>query len=71
MPLSAAVGNPGQTVIIPVTVTPRGAAGSTVTGTLYVSDSSFIPGAVTFDALAGAFGEGSDVAAFHYAYKIK
>jgi hypothetical protein len=63
--------NPGQTVTIPVTITPGGTPGSTVTGTLYVDDSSFIPGAVTFNDLAGNFPEGSDVAAFPYEYTVK
>jgi hypothetical protein len=63
--------NPGQSVTIPVTITPHGTAGSTVTGTLYLSDSSLIPGAVTYNELSGNFPEGSDLAAFPYSYTIK
>jgi hypothetical protein len=63
--------NPGQSVTIPVTITPAGAAESTVTGTLYLDDSSIIPGEVTYNGLAGNFPEGSDVAAFPYSYTIK
>jgi hypothetical protein len=63
--------NPGQTITIPVTITPQGAPGSTVSGTLYLSDSSFVPGAVTYNGLTGNFPEGSDVAAFSYSYTIK
>jgi subtilisin family serine protease len=62
--------NPGQSVTIPVTITPAGKAGTTVSGTLYVADSSFISGDVTFNALSGNFPEGSDVAAFPYSYTI-
>jgi hypothetical protein len=63
--------NPGQTITIPVTITPQGTPGSTVSGTLYLSDSSFVPGAVTYNGLTGTFPEGSDVAAFSYSYTIK
>jgi hypothetical protein len=62
---------PGQTVTIPVTITPKGTAGSTVTGTLYLADSSIIPSAVTFNELPGSAPEASDVAAFPYTYVIK
>jgi hypothetical protein len=63
--------NPGQTVTIPVTITPQGTSGTTVTGTLYLDDSSLIPGTVTFNVLPGNVSEGSDVAAFDYSYQIK
>jgi subtilisin family serine protease len=63
--------NPGQTITIPVTITPAGAAGTVVSGTLYVSDSSFVPGAVSFNELTGPLPEGSDLAAFPYRYTIK
>jgi hypothetical protein len=63
--------NPGQTVTMPVTITPEGTLGSTVTGTIFIDDSSLIPGQVTVDTLAGNFPEGSDVAAFKYSYTIK
>ena len=61
---------PGQSVTIPVTITAGGAAGSTVTGTLYISDSSFISPLLNFDAQPGNTPEGSDVAAFPYSYTI-
>jgi hypothetical protein len=63
--------NPGQSIEIPVTITPHGASGTTVSGTIYIADSSFISGAVTFNGLGGVFGEGSDVAALPYTYTIK
>ncbi len=62
--------NPGQSVTIPVTITPEGTAGSTVSGTLYLDDSSFIPADVTFDDVPTNGPEGSDVAAFGYTYTI-
>jgi peptidase inhibitor I9 len=62
--------NPGQSATIPVTITPEGAAGSTVSGTLYLDDSSVIPSDVTFDDVASNGPEGSDVAAFSYSYTI-
>ncbi len=52
-PFTPYVVNPGQSVSIPVTITPAGKAGSTVTGTLYVADSSFTSGAVTYNELSG------------------
>ena len=55
--------NPGQSVTIPVTITPAGKAGTVVSGTVYVADSSVITG-----PLGGT--EGSDVAAFPYSYTI-
>jgi hypothetical protein len=63
--------NPGQSVTIPVTITPAGISGTTVSGTVYLSDSSINPGAVTYNLLGGAFPTGSDVAAFPYTYTIK
>jgi hypothetical protein len=62
--------NPGQSVTIPVTFTPKGTVGSTVSGTLYVSDSSFISSLLNFDDQPGNTPEGSDVAAFPYSYTI-
>ncbi len=61
---------PGQSVTIPVTITPSGAAGATVSGTLYVADSSFISPELNFDDEPGFTPEGSDVAAFSYSYTI-
>jgi hypothetical protein len=63
--------DPGQTITIPVTITPEGHAGTTITGTLYLADASLIPGALTYSILSGNYPEGSDVAAFHYSYTIK
>jgi hypothetical protein len=62
--------NPGQIVYIPVTITPTGKAGTTVTGTLYLADSSFISTDLSFDEVTGLSPEGSDVAAFPYSYTI-
>jgi hypothetical protein len=62
---------PGQTVSIPVVITPSGASGTTVHGTLYLADASLINGDVTENELSGNFPQGSDVAAFSYAYTIK
>ena len=70
-PFSPQIVEPGQTVTIPVTITPSGAAGSTVSGTLYVADSSLVPGEVTSDALSGSAPEASDIAALPYTYGIK
>ena len=69
-PFTPYVVNPGQTVSIPVTITPTGKSGSTVTGTLYVADSSFTSGSVTYNDYPGTFAEGSNVAAFLYSYMI-
>jgi subtilisin family serine protease len=63
--------NPGQSVTIPVTITPEGASGSTVTGTLYLDDSSVVPADLTFDELTTNGPVGSEVAAFPYSYMIK
>jgi subtilisin family serine protease len=63
--------NPGQSVTIPVTITPEGASGSTVTGTLYLDDSSIVPANVSFNALSTNGPVGSEVAAFSYSYTIK
>ncbi len=62
--------NPGQSVTIPVTITPSGAAGSTVSGTLYLDDSSVPPGGVTYNEIPGQWPDGSEVAAFPYSYTI-
>jgi Subtilase family/Peptidase inhibitor I9 len=65
------IAKPGQTITIPVTLTPAGSPGSIVTGTIYIDDSSLIPAAATFDDLPFDVPEGSDVARFSYAYRIK
>ena len=69
-PFTPYVVNPGQSVSIPVTITPTGKSGSTVTGTLYLADSSFVSTDLSFDAVPGDSAEGSDVAAFPYSYTI-
>jgi hypothetical protein len=61
---------PGQTITIPVVITPTGPLGTTVSGTLYLDDASLVDGALTFDDLTGVFPEGSDVAAFPYQYTV-
>jgi hypothetical protein len=68
--LHPVVVGPGKTVTIAVTITPSGAAGTVVTGTLYLDDASLIDGAVTENGLTGTFPQGSDVAAFDYEYTI-
>jgi hypothetical protein len=62
--------NPGQSATIPVTITPQGASGSTVTGTLYLDVSSIVPAKVSFNALSTNGPVGSEVAAFSYSYTI-
>jgi subtilisin family serine protease len=63
--------DPGQSVTIPVTITPQGSPGSVVSGTIYLSDSSLVSGAVTYNELSGNYAEGSDLAAFPYRYTIQ
>jgi len=62
--------NPGQSVTIPVTITPSGTSGTVVSGTIYVSDFSLNSGAVTYNELPGSYPEGSDLAALPYTYTI-
>ncbi len=62
--------SPARRVTIPVTFTPSGTPGTTVSGTLYLDDASLIDGGVTENALSGTFPQGSDVAAFAYEYTI-
>ncbi len=69
-PFTPYVVNPGQSVSIPVTITPAGNAGSTVAGTLYLADSSFMSTDLSFNEMPGFSPEGSDVAAFSYSYTI-
>jgi hypothetical protein len=69
-PFTPYVVNPGQAILIPVTITPTGKIGSTVSGTLYLADSSFVSTDLSLDAVAGYSAEGSDVAAFPYHYTI-
>jgi hypothetical protein len=69
-PFTPYVVNPGQATIITLTITPTGKAGTTVSGTLYLADSSFVPTDLSFDQVAGYTPEGSDVAALPYSYTI-
>ena len=61
---------PGQTVKIPVTITPSGSPGSTVTGTLYVDDLTSVVGAATTNSLSLNINQASDLAAIPYTYTI-
>ena len=61
---------PGQTISIPITITPKGTPGSTVNGTLYLSDSSFISPDLSFNEVEQFTPVASDVAAFPYSYTI-
>jgi len=64
-PFDPVVVEPGQSVTIPVTITPNAPAGSTVSGTLYVDD-AWVLFAQVFAQLTG-----NDVAAVPYTYKVK
>lgn len=57
--------NPGQTVTIPVTITPSAASGSTVSRTLYVDDAYFF----LYELFNGL--NGNDVAAIPYTYTVQ
>ena len=61
---------PGQTISIPITITPKGNPGTTVTGTVYLSDSSFISPDLSFSEVPQFTPVASDVAAFPYSYTI-
>jgi hypothetical protein len=69
-PLNAVVVGPGESATIPVTITPSAAAGSTVTGTLYVDDLSPINAALGTNSSPAIDPMGSDVAAFNYEYTV-
>jgi len=69
--LTPIVVNPGQTVMIPVTITPSGSSGHVVSGTIYLSAVSFNPAAVTFNLLPITAPTASTVASFPYTYTIK
>ncbi len=60
---SPAVVNPGQTVTINVTITPTGAAGTVVRGTLNVDD---------FIAFVSPYGQegGDELTSLNYAYTV-
>jgi hypothetical protein len=63
-PFSPIVINPGQTAVIDVTITPAGASGTVVRGTLYVDD---------LVAAVSPYGQqsGDEMAGLPYAYTIK
>jgi hypothetical protein len=61
---------PGQSVTIPVTITAHGTLGQEFQGTIYIADTSFNPGQVTYNGIFGIFPTASNVAAFNYTYSI-
>jgi hypothetical protein len=61
---SAVLVNPGQTVTVPVTLTPAGASGTVVSGTLYID--SFVNGLPPYSQLTG-----DEVLAIPYTYTIQ
>jgi len=61
---------PGQTGTIPVTITPSGASGTKVTGTLYLDDTAYFEFGSIQDALVN-YPQADEVAALPYEYTIK
>jgi hypothetical protein len=61
---------PGQTATIPVTITPNGASGTTVSGTLYLDDTAYFEFGSIQDALV-SYPQADEVAALPYRYTIK
>jgi hypothetical protein len=65
---------PGQKITIDVRIDPKGAPGTVVSGTIYISSVSFNPGNFVDNFIFGEsedlFTTGSNVVAFHYAYTI-
>jgi hypothetical protein len=61
---------PGRTGTIPVTITPSGAPGTKVTGTLYLDDTAFFEFGSIQDALVN-YPQADEVAALPYQYTIK
>jgi hypothetical protein len=61
---------PGQTGTIPVTITPSGAPGTKVTGTLYLDDTAYFEFGSIQDALVN-YPQADQVAALPYQYTIK
>jgi hypothetical protein len=61
---------PGQTVSIPVSITPDSSAGSIVKGTLYVDDVTLVNGGATWNELASNIIQAGDLAAVPYEYKV-
>jgi hypothetical protein len=61
---------PGQTGTIPVTITPSGAPGTKVTGTLYLDDTAYFEFGSIQDAIVN-YPQADQVAALPYQYTIK
>jgi hypothetical protein len=61
---------PGQTATIPITITPSGASGTKVTGTLYLDDTAYFEFGSIQDAVVN-FPQADQVAALPYQYTIK
>jgi hypothetical protein len=61
---------PGQSATIPVTITPSGASGTKVTGTLYLDDVAYFEFGSIQDALVN-YPQADEVAALPYQYTIK
>jgi hypothetical protein len=61
--VSTAIVNPGQTITVPVSVTPTAAKGSVVSGTLYVDDDSLF-------AFGSLVPNANQVAAIPYSYRV-
>lgn len=66
---SPIVVQPGQTATIPVTITPAGAAGTVVSGTLYVDTYDPVNATASLGT-PGVLPGGSDVAALPYSYTV-
>jgi hypothetical protein len=64
-PFNPVVVEPGQSATIPVTITPSAPSGSTVSGTLYVDDASFL----LYEFFNGL--NGNDVTSVPYTYTVK
>ncbi|MFZ1996104.1 MAG: S8 family serine peptidase [Solirubrobacteraceae bacterium] len=61
---------PGQTGTIPVTITPSGASGTNVTGTLYLDDTAYFEFGSIQNAVVN-YPQADEVAALPYQYTIK
>jgi subtilisin family serine protease len=71
-PVNPVIVSPGQTATIPVTITPSGASGTVVNGTLYVDDLTSASGLATNQELSTVnVSQASDLAALPYQYKIR
>ncbi len=61
---------PGQTATIPITITPTGASGTNVTGTLYLDDTAYFEFGSIQNELVN-YPQADEVAALPYQYTIK